>query len=329
MVLRTAILASVCSLGLLLPVYLLADEPAQVSQLGERIWQTDDPVPLAVESTTKIVNIGVGPWLNRLTQANDFEPILKWLEESTGYDCVLNISPNYESLKSDLLNGYIDVAILSAAAYSNILSVPDVQTHYIATVMAGSNKQTNTYYRGYIFTHEDSTEKGLDSLKGKPFAFVDRGSSSGFQYPMALFLNAGIVPAKDFKSVFYLGSHDRVVSAVVDKQVYAGAVWDDTLMSAQAKGKSFKILAKTAPIPREAWVAGAKVEPEVVEKIQASLVSANLKSKTQDGQLALKGGYLYSGFKVESPQFYKGVQAMKDVLKKFGELSPAGSTDAK
>ena len=332
MVLRTAILFSVCSVGLFLPLYLLANENApqeQTSQLGERVWQTDDPAPLQIEPTTRIVNIGVGPWLNRLSQATDFEPILRWVEESTGYDCVLNISPNYESLNSDLVNGYIDVAILSAAAYSNVLSMPDVQTHYIATVIAGSENQSNTYYRGYIFTHEDSSGQDLNSLKGKPFAFVDRGSSSGFQYPMALMLEAGIVPSRDFKSVFYLGSHDRVVSAVADKQVYAGAVWDDTLTSAQAAGKALKIMAKTGPIPREAWVAGSKVEAEVVEKIQAALVSADLKSKTKNGQLALKGGYLYSGFKVESPQFYKGVQTMKNVLQKHGELLRAGSGNAK
>ena len=146
---------------------------------------------------------------------------------------------------------------------------------------------------------------------------------------MALMLNAGLRPSEDFAQIFYLGSHDRVVTAVVDKQVYGGAVWDDTLISAQAKGHAFQVLAKTAPIPREAWVAGAKTDPVVVENIRSALVRVNLESKTQNGQLALGGGYLYAGFQVESPAFYKGVQDMENILKQFRELSAAGSDDAK
>jgi phosphonate transport system substrate-binding protein len=292
--------------------------------LGERIWKTSDPVPLQVDPQRTIVNIGVGPWLTRATQSKDFDPILNWIEESTGFDCVLNIAPNYDSLQSDLLAGHIDVAILSAAAYADILNDPNAKTTYIATVVAGEKKNRDSFYHGYIFTRQDNAGETLESLKGQPFAFVDRGSSSGFQYPMALFLNAGFVPNKDFKSVFYLGSHDRVVSAVADGQVYAGAVWDATLLKAQENGGKFKVIAETERIPREAWVAATAVKSEVTSAIRDALIGATLETKTKTGQPVLDGGYLYSGFKIEGPNFYKGVGEIKDVLKQYNHSLAEG-----
>lgn len=294
------------------------------ADLGERIWQTTDPVPLQVDSQRTIVNIGVGPWLTRATQSKDFEPILNWLEEFTGFDCVLNISPNYDNLQSDLLAGHIDVAILSAAAYADILAEPKAETTYIATVVAGEEQARDSFYRGYIFTREDNREATLESLKGKPFGFVDRGSSSGFQYPMALLLNAGFVPTRDFKPVFYLGSHDRVVSSVADGQVYAGAVWDSTLIKAQKNGGKFKVLAQTERIPREAWVAGAAVKSEVTSAIRAGLMAATLQTKTKTGQSVLGGGYLYTGFKVEGPKLYQAVGEIRDIVKQYNHSMTEG-----
>jgi len=294
--------------------------------LGDRTWQTTDPVPLEIDSSVKIVNIGVGPWLTRATQSKDFQPILDWLEESTGFDYVLNISPNYESLQLDLLAGHVDVAILSAAAYGDVLSDPNSNTGYIATVIAGPEDNRGSFYKGYIFTRQENAKADLQSLKGNPFAFVDRGSSSGFQYPMALLLDAGLVPDKDFKTVFYLGSHDRVVAAVTNGQVYAGAVWDSTLRKAQQEGAAVNIIAETKRIPREAWVAGANVSQEVTQEIRKALTTATLETRTKTGQLALGGGYLYSGFKVESPAFYKGVRAIRDVLKQHGISATSSDT---
>ncbi|MBT6433447.1 MAG: phosphate/phosphite/phosphonate ABC transporter substrate-binding protein [Deltaproteobacteria bacterium] len=318
--LRAAILVTICSWSIAMGGCTFESAHAESgisTPLGERVWQTSDPVPLTIDPQRAIVNIGVGPWLTRATQSKDFEPILNWLEESTGFDCVLNISPNYDSLKSDLLAGHIDVAILSAAAYADILNEPNANTTYIATVVAGEDSSRDSFYRGYIFTHADNQDATLESLKGQPFAFVDKGSSSGFQYPMAMFLEAGIKPNKDFKSVFYLGSHDRVVSAVANGQVYAGAVWDATLLKAKENGGKFKVITETGRIPREAWVAASAVKKEVAAAVRAALIGATLETETKAGQPALGGGYLYSGFKIEGPDFYKGVGLIRDVLKQY------------
>lgn len=291
--------------------------------LGDRIWDTTDPVATQVNPETQVVNIGVGPWITRQTQASDFDPILTWLEEQTGFDCVLNISPDYKTLQTDLASAHVDIAILSAAAYGDLLSQGQNATQYMATVIAGSGENRGAYYRGHIFARKDKGYQSLDDLRGLPFAFVDKGSSSGFQYPMALLLQNGIVPEKDFGSVFYLGSHDRVVAAVAGGSVEAGAVWDATLTEARkVRGDQFDIIASTVPIPREAWVAGSFVASATVSALQKALVAANLESSTSMGVKALSGGYLYSGFSVESPALYRSAQNTLDGLKNDGLAKP-------
>jgi phosphonate transport system substrate-binding protein len=74
-----------------------------------------------------------------------------------------------------------------------------------------------------IFTLADSGIKDIDDLKGRTFAFVDPGSTSGYLFPSAAFKEAGIDPEKDFASVFFAGTHTAAQLAVKNGTVDAAA----------------------------------------------------------------------------------------------------------
>ena len=65
--------------------------------------------------------------------------------------------------------------------------------------------------------------KEIADIKGKPFAFGDRASTSSHLAPRALLAKQGLIGDADYK-VVHLGQHDAVARAVAAGQVPAGAL---------------------------------------------------------------------------------------------------------
>ena len=168
----------------------------------------------------------------------------------------MNISENYDEHCIQLSGPTHRHRQSLASLYDQLLRESPNTSEYIATVTAQVGDKMTGHYRGIIFSHTDGKVRRLNDLKGKPFAFVDQGSSSGFKYPLAKLIEAGLEPERDFGEIFYVGNHDAVALAVAKQQVAGGAIWDLTLTNAEKlHGKVFRYLAETNPIPREAWIA--------------------------------------------------------------------------
>src|SRR5207244_6062947 len=97
-------------------------------------------------------------------------------------------------------------------------------------------------YRGIIVTRKDSGIKSIADLKGKRFAFVDPKSASGYVYPRAMLIEKGIDPETFFSETIFAGSHDRVIAAVLNRRVDAGAIYDGALGVAQRSGVTISSL---------------------------------------------------------------------------------------
>src|SRR4029077_15391985 len=103
-----------------------------------------------------------------------------------------------------------------------------------AVTVTARNMQAS--YKSIIITSKDLPVNSLADLKGKTFAFVDPGPTSGFMVPSAAFIKAGITPEKDFKQVMYSGGHDATIVAVGEGKVEAGSVADRIYATGRAHG---------------------------------------------------------------------------------------------
>jgi ABC-type phosphate/phosphonate transport system substrate-binding protein len=76
-----------------------------------------------------------------------------------------------------------------------------------------------TVYYGSVMTRTDSGVTRLEDLNGRPFAFSDATSTSGYIFPLNL-LNAASVK---LGHVYFAGGHANVVQAVADGKVAGGS----------------------------------------------------------------------------------------------------------
>ena len=78
-----------------------------------------------------------------------------------------------------------------------------------------------TVYYGSVMTRTDSGVNRLEDLNGRPFAYSDATSTSGYIFPVNL-LNASAVK---LGHVYFAGGHANVVQAVADGKVAGGSTF--------------------------------------------------------------------------------------------------------
>ena len=90
---------------------------------------------------------------------------------------------------------------------------------------------TQKEFGGVIFTHIDNEKRfnTLESIKGTHFGAVNEKSLGGWQMAWREFVENDIDRDNDFSSLSFKGTHDKVVYAVLNKEIDIGTVRTDTL----------------------------------------------------------------------------------------------------
>ncbi len=230
----------------------------------------------------------------------DLEPIATWLGERVGRPVELVIAADYSDMRKKIDGSEVEFAILFPLAFAQALERrPPVE------LLGCSVRQGKTYYRGYLIAKRDGPIRSLQDLRGKKMGFVDPNSTSGFFYPMQVLRDEGLVKSRDdldafFASHEFLGSHEKVVLAVANGAVDAGAVYDLAIADAASRSgvdpAVLRILGRTGDIPHEAVVALPGVDPELTRKFREALLA--LDTRTDEGRRVLRplGSLKLNGF---------------------------------
>ncbi len=260
--------------------------------------RSDEPV----YADSKAINFGVTPWGDPAKMRQAYQPLAAYLSEKLKARVRLLIVQEYRELVTDLRRGIVQIASFSPGAYADALDERiDKDSEYVASAQLGGKN----YYRGIILCREEYRD--ISFLKGKSFAFVETGSSSGYKYPLALFLSKKIDPYQFFAKVYFLGSHPNVVEAIVGGKVDAGATWDGYIEeNYPSSPPGVRVLMKTDPIPYDAIVVSKRKRAPSVTALRAILTGLNPKTQTENGQKILNApaGFPYSGYVVHSPRIY-------------------------
>lgn len=207
---------------------------------------------------------GVNPFVAPQVIKESYVPILETAAGKMGMKARVVIVSDYDALGRALLNGMVDIGWFSPFAY---VSAKDKGN--IIPIVTPIVNQT-TAYQGYIITRADSKIKDLNDLQGSKFGFVDPQSASGYVYPRALLVEQGKNPEKFFGETTFLGSHDRVIDAVLDGSIEAGATYSEAMDRAKAKGiavDKLTILAKTELIPKDVIAGRQELESRCVQEL--------------------------------------------------------------
>lgn len=229
-------------------------------------------------ATGRELTFGFTPVLSESDMRVEFDPLMTYLSDCIGQKVVLYVAKDYGDLRTQMESGAVDIGTFSPFAYVDAVRGGKIR------IIAQSVINGTASYRGIIIARRDSGLKSLADLRGKRFAFVDPKSTSGFVYPRALLIENGITPESSFKETIFAGSHDKVIAAVLEGGVDAGAVYEDALAIAKSEGmptENLVTLASTAPIPHDAVAVRIGLDEAVTKKIQAALVDLD---KSESGR---------------------------------------------
>ncbi len=243
-------------------------KPAQTTNSGE----TSASSPYA----NTVLKLGRIPFTNSTAMVHKHNKFLEYLTKKLGVKQVrLQTASNYAEIMSLLIEGKIDIAWLATMTSVEARKNPEIEL-LVKPIRFGT-----TSYRGIIIARQDSGIRSLKDLKGKKFAWVEPESASGYIFPKALLLEAGINTDKDFaEETTFLNKHDAVVLNVLLGKYDAGACYDDARNTLREKAKmdELTILATTQDISNEPIVVRKSLPPDLIEKIKQALLELNVKN---------------------------------------------------
>jgi phosphonate transport system substrate-binding protein len=246
------------------------------------------------------------------------KPIGDMLAKEIGAPVEVSVPTSYAAVIEAMGANQLDVAWLAPFAY--VLAHQKFGSDVILSSVRGGSKT----YRSQVIVPADSPITDVKELKGKKFAFVDSASASGFLYPSALLKDNGIDPKRDLGETVIAGGHDKVVIAVYNKQVDAGATFGDSAETGPPTDArtlvvstlpdvmdKVKVLAKTDPIPNDTVSVRKGLPADTVAKVRAGLLAI---AQTEDGKKVLRDLYRIDGLAEAADRDYDNLRRIAQLV---------------
>ena len=269
-------------------------------------------------STNNPVNMAFVPSADSQKVLASGEPLAKLLTDATNLNFKVSVPTSYTTVIEAMGSGQVDVGWLAPFAY--VLA----HDRNGSQVLFASLRQGSKTYRSQIITRADSGINSINDLRGKKFAFVDPASASGFLFPNYTLAQMGIDYKTFFSDTIFAGGHDKVVIAVYNKQVDAGATFGQNIDSGPPTDartlvtstlpdvlQVVKPIAQTDPIPNDTVSVRAGLDSSLVKLISDGLLYVQ---STPEGQKALKDLYGIDGLGPASDSDYDIVRNAARVL---------------
>jgi phosphonate transport system ATP-binding protein len=171
----------------------------------------------------KIV-IGLNPSERSENVQRNARVLAELIERRVGMPVEIFVAQDYTGLVLALRSGTIDFAFFAPLSY--VFAEREAN----ARVLLKAERKGRPYYYGAIIVNADSSYRTLADLRGRTIAWVDPTSASGYLFPKAALLEAGVDPETYFSQQTFAGGHDAVVLSVVNGTIAAGATFaNDTL----------------------------------------------------------------------------------------------------
>ena len=232
-----------------------------------------------------------------------YRPLAKYLEGKIGRSVELKTVDTWEGLAKSLAAGETDIALMGPWGY--VLANNEAGAQAISTILYDDKPE----YFAIFITHPGSGIKTVADLKGKTFAFGDKGSTSGYLIPLHYFMTQGIDPETYFSKVLYT-KHQAIEIQVTQGALDAGADYNRNrnamIEQGLIKADQSRIFWQSAPLPNDA-VAVSKVifsNKPLVAKLQTALLEVGEALKTQPNLLPAH----YTGFVTKTNDFYKPIR---------------------
>jgi phosphonate transport system substrate-binding protein len=228
------------------------------------------PVFAADKANPDKLRIALLPDENASTIIQNAQPLKKYLEEVLKKPVEIIVTTDYSSMIEAMRFGRIEVGYFGPFSYVLAKSkAPEIEPFGVGVEKGKPN------YQSILIATADGPVKELADIKGKPFAFGDRASTSSHLAPRALLAKQGLIGDADYK-VVHLGQHDAVARAVAAGQVPAGALSESIyrilVETKKIDAAKLRQLALSEPIPNYPLTVQGFLKPELKDAIKKAFL---------------------------------------------------------
>jgi phosphonate transport system substrate-binding protein len=243
-----------------------------------------------------------------------YKPLAEYLAKQLSRAVELRTVDSWEGLAKSLANGETDIALMGPWGY--VLANNEAGAQAIATILYDAKPE----YFAIMVTRPDSGINSPKDLKGKSFAFGDKGSTSGYLIPFHYFMTQGIDPDKYFSKVLHT-SHQAIETQVTQGNLDAGADYNRNrnamIEQGLIKAADSKIIWQSAPLPNDAFAVSSVLAKDdaLIARLRSALKGVEAELKRQPALLPPH----YTGFVERDNTFYKSI---RDAGLATGKLQP-------
>tara|TARA_Y100000996_G_scaffold216750_1_gene170218 strand:+ start:886 stop:1731 length:846 start_codon:yes stop_codon:yes gene_type:complete len=239
---------------------------------------------------------------------NDYEGLLKIVENITNFKINTIKVTDYNAAVEAMRAGRAHIAWYGGKTYVKAAEIADAEA-FAAGVRPG---EKDAGYYTYFVVRDDSEIKNFKDIKGKVLSLNSIGSTSGDLIPQVELtkINLSIKNENDFKNVFYAGSHDACLLAVLNKKSdvcgmssrnYEARLEDNTFQE-----KDVRIIHKSDKVPPPPLAYSKKIPLEHRLKIKNAVLEAH-----EYGEIGGYGGKMSHYISVED----KDYNILRNVIK--------------
>jgi len=207
----------------------------------------------------------IHPFANPATIYRSFQPLVEYLEKTTGTTITIKIAPSYIAHVLMVGRGKADIAFVGPSPYVRI------KDKFGGIELLGQFKMRDDINDKVVIVCRDTASiTSIADLAGKTFAFGDHQSFGSHYLPRWL-LDTNGVPVKNLITYDFVKSHDNVVLSVLHGDFAAGGVRLDIYR--KYADRPLRILAGPFPIPPHALVCRKDLGQALKDALRQSLLS--------------------------------------------------------
>ncbi len=264
------------------------------------------------DNSKKVLRIAVAAMISPETTRTYYEELLRLISRRMGREAVFVQRRTYGEVNSLVKNREVDVAFVCSGPYTE--GHDDFGMEIIAVPVVHGEK----VYHSYIIVHHDSTYKSIADLKGHKFAFVDKGSNTGYLVPAYMLAKRREKAQTYFSEFFFTHSHDNSIRAVADGLADGAAVdsliWEFfNTINPELTGRT-KIIEKSPPYGIPPVVVHPGLDSELKKQLKHDFLSLHEDKEAA----ALMAKIQIDRFAEGNDGMYKMVREMNRWLKAHG-----------
>ncbi len=242
-------------------------------------------IPAKQESTLQQIVIGIIPEQNIFRQFDRYQPLADYLAKKSGVKIMLKVMPKYGNAIVDLASAGVDGAFFGSFTY--VLAHARTGAEIL---VRPEDLDGISMYHGLIFVRKGSGIKTVGDMKGKRFAFVDKGTTAGYLFPVEYFKKAGINDYRAYlREIYFTGTHEDAIYDVLNGKADIGAakntVFDRLAAEDDRIKKGLTVLERSPDVPENGLALRKDFDPALKERLRKVLLELD---KTPEGQEVLK-----------------------------------------